>query len=462
MKTAQSGPVALRVGAAIIRPVTPALSELIEFLRIPSVSADPAHNEDMRRAAAWLEAKLSSLGFEAEVIPTPGHPIVYAERVVDPQAATVLVYGHYDVQPADPLELWKTPPFEPTLRDGRLYARGSSDDKGQVFAHIAAVESLGNALPVNVKFAIEGEEEVGFGNLVPWLKSNLGRLGADVLVVSDSSMLAPGQPALTYGLRGIALMEVRLQGAARDLHSGTYGGGAPNPIHAAAWMITRLKGEDGSIQIPGFYAKVRPASEAERAMYTELPFDEGEFAAAIGATAMPGEEGYGLLERLWVRPTLDVNGIWGGYQGEGSKTVIPAKAGFKLSMRLVPDQDPHEIYALVKAYLGAILPAGYSMEVVSQGEGKPVVTEFDSPAMRAAAAALERVWGKKPVFNRMGGSVPIVADFQELLGIPIVMMGFGLDDDNLHSPNEKFDLVNFEKAIEASREFLLEFAKVAR
>lgn len=413
----------------------------------------------MRRAALWLEAKLRSLGFSVEVVPTANHPIVYAEKHVAGDAKTVLFYGHYDVQPPDPLELWETPPFEPTIRDGKLYARGSSDDKGQIFAHIAAAESLGDRLPVNLKFVIEGEEEVGFGNLVPWVRKNLDRLQADVLVVSDSSMLAPGQPALTYALRGIALTEVRLQGAARDLHSGTYGGGAPNPIQVAAYLITRLKDENGIIRVPGFFDRVRPVSEGELEMYRELPFDEEEFAASIGASAMPGEPHHSLLERIWARPTLDVNGIWGGYQGEGSKTVIPAKAGFKLSMRLVPDQDPGEILELTEQYLEAILPSGCSMEIVNHGEGKPVVTEFDSAPMRAAFAALEKAWGKKPVFNRMGGSVPIVADFQELLSIPIVMMGFGLDDDNLHSPNEKFDLINFEKAIEASRGFLLEFAK---
>jgi len=413
----------------------------------------------MKKAAGWLEAKLRSIGFNVEVVPTPNHPIVYAEKHLSDIAPTVLFYGHYDVQPPDPLELWHTPPFEPTLRDGKIYARGSSDDKGQIFAHIAAMESLGDQLPVNVKLVIEGEEEVGFGNLVPWLEGNLARLKADVLVVSDSSMLAPGIPAITYALRGIALLEVRLQGSARDLHSGTYGGGAPNPIHAAATMIAKLKNQDGKIQIPGFYDKVRPLSEQEQKLYHELPFDAAEFAAAIGASAMPGEAGYSLLERIWARPSLDVNGIWGGYQGEGSKTVIPAKAGFKLSMRLVPDQDPEAIYALTKAYLEHILPAGYSLEILPHGVGKPVVTELDSAPMQAASRALEKAWGRKPVFNRMGGSVPIVADFQQLMNIPIVMMGFGLDDDNLHSPNEKFDLINFEKAIESSRNFLLEFAK---
>lgn len=436
-----------------------ALTELFELLSIPSVSADPAYQDGINRAAAWLEAKLQATGFEVEVVPTTHHPIVYAQKIVSPEAPTVLFYGHYDVQPPDPLELWDTPPFEPTIRDGKIFARGSSDDKGQIFAHIAAVESLGSELRANVKFVIEGEEEVGFGNLVPWVKANLDRLQADVLVVSDSSMLAPGIPAITYALRGIALLEVRLQGAARDLHSGTYGGGAPNPIHAAAHLIAQLKDPHGVIQIPGFYDGVRPISERERGMYGELPFDSEEFARAIGASLMPGEPGYSLLERIWARPTLDVNGIWGGYQGEGSKTVIPAKAGFKLSMRLVPGQDPDQILGLTKAYLQQILPPGYQMEIVEHGVGKPVVTELDNPAMQAAAKALEAAWGRKPVFNRMGGSVPIVADFQELLGIPIVLMGFGLDDDNLHSPNEKFDLINFEKAIESSARFLELFGK---
>ncbi len=437
-----------------------ALSELFELISIPSVSADPKYWPDVKRAAIWLEAKLRAIGFVVEVVPTSHHPIVYAEKIVSKTAPTVLIYGHYDVQPPDPLELWHTPPFEPTLRDGKIYARGSSDDKGQIFAHIAAVESLGEALPVNVKFVIEGEEEVGFGNLVPWIKDNLARLEADVLLVSDSSMLAPGQPAITYALRGIALMEVRLEGAARDLHSGTYGGGAPNPIHAAAWMIAKLKTEDGVIRIPGFYDKVRAISEQERQIYRDLPFDAAGFQAEIGADLMPGEPNYSLLERIWARPTLDVNGIGGGYQGEGSKTVIPSKAFFKLSMRLVPDQDPEEVYQLTKAYLQQIKPQGYRMEIIHHGVGKSVVTDLETPAMQAASRAIEQAWGKKPVFNRMGGSVPIVADFKELMHIPIVMMGFGLDDDNLHSPNEKFDLINFEHAIVSSRNFMLEFAKI--
>lgn len=430
------------------------LDALIEFLRIPSVSANPAHKEDVARAARWLEAKLSALGFQVEVVATPGHPIVYAERIVDPQAPTVLIYGHYDVQPPDPLELWHTPPFEPTLQEGKLYARGASDDKGQIYAHIAAVEDLGPDLGVNVKFVIEGEEEISSAHLEPFVRSNAERLGADVLLISDGAMYAPGVPSLEYGLRGLVYMEVRLEGANRDLHSGVYGGAAPNPIHAAAWMIAKLKGEDGRILVPGFYDAVRELTEEERANLASLNFDAAAFASSIGAEALPGEPGWGALERTWVRPTLDVNGIWGGYQGEGSKTVIPAKAGFKFSMLLVPDQDPEAIQKAVTEYLQRIKPEGYRMEILYHGTGKPVVTELDSPYMRKAAQALEAAWGRKPVFTRSGGSIPIVANFQELLGIPVVLLGMGLNDDNLHSPNEKFDLVNYEKGIEASRNFL--------
>jgi len=430
------------------------LENLLEFLRIPSVSANPDHKADVERAARWLEAKLTGLGFTAEVIPTPGHPIVYAEKMVSPSAPTVLIYGHYDVQPPDPLELWHTPPFEPVVRDGRIYARGASDDKGQVYAHIAAVENLGAELGVNVKFLIEGEEEVSSVHLEPFVRANRERLQADVLLISDGSMYAPGVPSLEYGLRGLVYMEVRLEGAARDLHSGTYGGAAPNPIHAAAWMIARLKDEDGRVLVPGFYDAVRPLSEAERENFASLPFDAAAFARSIGADALPGEPGWGALERTWVRPTLDVNGIWGGYQGEGSKTVIPAKAGFKFSMRLVPDQDPHAIREAVTAYLHRILPEGYRMNILYHGIGKPVVTDLESPPMRAAAQALEQTWGRKPVFTRAGGSIPVVADFQELLGTPIVLLGMGLNDDNLHSPNEKFDLECFEKGIQASENLL--------
>ncbi len=430
------------------------LDELKQFLAIPSLSADPAYQADVERAAAWLSEKLSALGFSAELVPTKGHPIVYAERQVSRDAPTILIYGHYDVQPPDPLELWTTPPFEPTIRDGRIYARGASDDKGQVFAHIAAVEALGTNLRVNVKFVIEGEEEIGSPSLAPFVEANKTKLAADVVLVSDSPMFASGLPSLTYALRGLAYLEIRLEGAAHDLHSGSYGGAAPNPIHAAAHMITHLKDEEGHIQIPGFYDRVRPISDKERSLWHNLPFDPAALAASIGAETLPGEAGYGVLERLWARPTLDANGIWGGYQGEGSKTVIPAQAGFKLSMRLVPDQDPREIEVLTENYLRQIVPQGYRIRVLRHHNGLPAVTPLDSPAVQLAAKALEEAWGKPAAFIREGGSIPIVSVFQETLGAQVILMGLGLSDDNLHAPNEKLDLLNFEKGIAASRAFL--------
>ncbi|ADR36618.1 peptidase M20 [Oceanithermus profundus DSM 14977] len=430
------------------------LNQLLEFLAIPSVSADPSHKQDVERAAHWLDNRLSEAGFAVEVVPTTGHPIVYAEKQVDASAPTVLVYGHYDVQPPDPLELWETPPFEPTIKDGKIYARGASDDKGQVFAHVAAAMQLADDLPVNLKFLIEGEEEVGSPNLVPFVKEHRRRLAADVVLISDSPMFAPGLPTLTYGLRGLAYLEVRLRGLARDVHSGAYGGAVPNAAHAAAWMIAQLKDPMGWIRIPGFYDDVVPVAPEERAMWARLPFDEEAFKAEVGAEATPGEPGYGILERRWARPTLDVNGLGSGYQGEGSKTVIPAEAFFKFSMRLVPDQDPEKIADLAEAYLREILPEGYAMEVIRHHGGDPVVVPTNSPPMQAAAQALEEAWGRETVFTREGGSIPIVADFMRELEAPVVLMGFGLESDNLHAPNEKFDAVNFEKGIEASKNFL--------
>jgi acetylornithine deacetylase/succinyl-diaminopimelate desuccinylase-like protein len=430
------------------------LSQLLEFLAIPSVSADPKHKPDVERAARWLADRLGAAGFAVEVAPTPGHPIVYAEKFVAEDAPTVLVYGHYDVQPPDPLELWATPPFEPTIKDGKIYARGASDDKGQVFAHVAAAAQIGDDLPVNLKFLIEGEEEVGSAHLVPFVREHRERLAAEAVLISDSPMFAPGLPTLTYGLRGLAYLEVRLRGLARDVHSGAYGGAVPNAAHAAAWMIAQLKDPMGWVRIPGFYDDVVPVAPEERAMWAKLPFDEAAFREEVGAQRTPGEPGYGVLERRWARPTLDVNGLGSGYQGEGSKTVIPAEAFFKFSMRLVPNQDPEKIADLAEAYLHAILPEGYAMEVLRHHGGDPVVVPLDSPPMRAAAQALEEAWGRETVFTREGGSIPIVADFMRELGAPVVLMGFGLESDNLHAPNEKFDVVNFEKGIEASKNFL--------
>ncbi|WP_457637506.1 dipeptidase [Oceanithermus sp.] len=430
------------------------LNELVDFLKIPSVSANPDNKEDVGRAARWLEERLRAAGFSVEVTPTAGHPIVYAEKYAGADRPTVLIYGHYDVQPPEPLELWDTPPFEPTIKDGKIYARGASDDKGQVFAHVAAVSQLSENLPLNVKFVIEGEEEVGSPNLVPFVEANRERLATDAVLISDSPMFAPGLPTLTYGLRGLTYMEVRLRGLDRDVHSGAYGGAVPNAAHAAAWMISKLKDEMGWVRIPGFYDDVEPISPEEREMWRRLPFDPREYAAEIGAGDTSGEPGYSILERRWARPTFDVNGIGSGYQGEGSKTVIAAEAFFKFSMRLVPNQDPDRIADLTEAYLRQILPTGYQMEVIRYHGGQPVLVPTDSPPMQAAAAALEKAWGRETVFTREGGSIPIVHDFMRVLGAPVVLMGFGLESDNLHAPNEKLDLINFEKGIEASKNFM--------
>ncbi|AAS80481.1 dipeptidase [Thermus thermophilus] len=424
------------------------LTELFAFLSIPSVSTDPARREDVRRAALWLAERLKARGFRTELHETPLHPILYAERFVDEKAPTVLVYGHYDVQPPDPLELWESPPFSPVVREGRIYARGASDDKGQLFAHVLAAEEA----PVNLKFLVEGEEEIGSPHLPPFVRANREKLRADVVLVSDGAMFAPHTPTLTYGLRGLCYLEVRLRGARRDLHSGAFGGVAPNPIQALGWLLARLKDEGtGKVLIPGFYERVRPVPEEEKALWPSL--DEEALKRELGVEVLPGEEGYAPLERLWARPTLDPNGIWGGYQGEGSKTVIPAEAGMKLSMRLVPDQDPEEVADQAEAYLKAVCPPGYALEVRRLHGGRPVLTDPFSPPMRLMARALEEVWGRPPVYTREGGTIPVVAELKETLGAPIVLLGLGLPDDNLHAPNEKLDLVNLEKGVEVIRRF---------
>jgi acetylornithine deacetylase/succinyl-diaminopimelate desuccinylase-like protein len=437
--------------------------ELFELLRIPSVSADPAHAGDMTRAADFLQLKLQALGFTARVDPTahdgkPGHPLVYAERLDAPGKPTVLIYGHYDVQPEAPLEEWITPPFEPTVRDGRIYARGSTDDKGQAYAHVRGVEVLlaAGPLPVNVKFLLEGEEEVGSPSLEAYLSEHAGALKADVIVISDGSRFAPDVPTVTYGLRGLSYVEILVQGANRDLHSGSYGGAAPNPINALAEIISRLKDDQGRVTIPGFYDGVEELTAEEREMWAKLPHSDEEFAASIGVPALPGEAGYSTLERLWARPTLDVNGIWGGYQGEGSKTVIAAKAGAKVSMRLVPGQDPARVTELVQAYVPTLAPAGVTVEVRGLHGGQPVKVEFDSPYIQAADRALRRVYGKPAAFARGGGSIPIVADFRRILGAPVLLVDFGLNEDAPHSPNESFALEDYHNGILTSAYLLQE------
>ncbi|MCD0161815.1 dipeptidase [Deinococcus sp. 6YEL10] len=432
--------------------------ELFALLRLPSVSADPTRTADMAATAEFLRAKLDGLGFTARIDPTAGHPVVYAERLNAPGKPTVLIYGHYDVQPEAPLEEWVTPPFEPTIRDGRIYARGSTDDKGQAYAHVKGVELLlaQGELPVNVKFLLEGEEEIGSPNLEPYLRDHAEELKADVIVISDGSRFAPEIPTITYGVRGLSYVEIHVQGANRDLHSGSYGGAAPNPINALAEIITRLKDDQGRVTIPGFYDGIDELTDTERQMWADLPHSDTEFAASIGVPALPGEAGYTTLERLWGRPTLDVNGIWGGYQGEGSKTVIAAKAGAKVSMRLVPGQDPDRITQLITDYVPTLAPAGTTATVHPHHGGRPFKFDLNSPYNLAANRALKRVFGREAVFARTGGSIPIVAAFNDLLHAPVLFVDLGLNEDAPHSPNESFAVSDYHNGILTSAYLLQE------
>jgi acetylornithine deacetylase/succinyl-diaminopimelate desuccinylase-like protein len=425
------------------------VTELVEFLRIPSISAQPTHTADVRRNAEHLAGAAREAGLTTvEVVETQGHPAVYAERIVDPALPTVLVYGHHDVQPVDPLDEWVSPPFEPQVRDGRLYARGAVDDKGQVYMHLKAIEAhlrTRGELPVNLRLIVEGEEEIGsvhFDELVDSLRE---RLVADVAVVSDTGIFARGVPSLTVGLRGLCGVEVYVRGPSLDLHSGVFGGAVQNPVEALARMLASLKDPaTGRVTVPGFYDDVVPPTAEERAGYASLPFSEDDFrAAAGGITETVGEEGWTILERRWVRPTLEINGIWGGYQGEGSKTIIPAQAGAKISCRLVPAQKPEVVSELVASALRAAAPPGVTVEVVVKHGGNPVVTPADHPAVRAASRAMAAVFGKDPVVIREGGSIPPVELFQRVLGIQSVLVGVGLPDDQIHAPNEKFDLDHY-------------------
>lgn len=436
-------------------------AELFDLLRIPSVSADSTHKSDMLRAAQFLRDKLTAIGLTARVDSTAGHPVVYAERLGSPGRPTVLIYGHYDVQPETPAEEWITPPFEPTVRDGRIYARGATDDKGQAYAHVKGVELLlqDGELPVNVKFLLEGEEEIGSPNLEAYLREHANELACDVIVISDGSRFARDVPTVTYGLRGLSYVEVHVQGANRDLHSGSYGGVAPNPINALCGIIANLKDEQGRITIPGFYDGIQELTQQERDMWATLPHSDEEFSASIGVSALPGEEGYTTLERIWGRPTLDVNGIWGGYQGEGSKTVIAAKAGAKISMRLVPGQDPVRITRLIQEYIPSIAPKGVTVNVIDHHGGQPVAMDLDSPFIAAADRALERVYGKKAAFARTGGSIPIVAAFRDVLGAPVLLVDMGLNEDAPHSPNESFAVEDYHNGILTSAYLLQELAK---
>ncbi|MGN7723803.1 dipeptidase [Chitinophaga sp. 22620] len=438
------------------------LNELLELLRIPSVSADSRHNEDTKRCAEAVKQRLTEAGAEkVEVCPTAGHPIVYGEKIIDPSLPTVLVYGHYDVQPPDPLDLWTSPPFEPVIKDGKIFARGACDDKGQFFMHVKAFETMikTNTLPCNIKFMIEGEEEVGSNNLGIFLDENKDRLKADVVLISDTSMISLDTPSIDTGLRGLAYMEVEVTGPNRDLHSGVYGGAVANPATILAKMIASLHDENNHVTIPGFYDGVLELSPAERENLNKAPFDEAEYKKDLGVDELWGEKGYTTIERTGIRPTLEVNGIWGGYTGEGAKTVLPGKAFAKISMRLVPNQDWVKISDLFKAHIEKIAPKSVKVKVTAHHGGSPYVTPTDHLAFKAASQAIAATFGKEPIPVRGGGSIPIVALFEKVLGLKTVLMGFGLDSDNLHSPNEKYDLANFYKGIETIPYFHQFFAE---
>lgn len=440
------------------------LEQLLEFLCIPSVSTDSAYKSDVRRAAEWLVTELEQQGFKAQLFDTPKHPVVFAEYRVDDALPTVLVYGHYDVQPPDPEDLWDSPPFDPVVTENEVIARGASDDKGQVYAHVKGAEAViaeTGTLPVNLKFIIEGEEEIGSPNLTPFIEEHRALLAADIVLISDGAMIAPETPTVTYGLKGLAYVEVRVKGADLDLHSGAYGGGVPNPINGLAKMIALLHDENGRVTVPGFYDAVLELTAEEREAFERVPFDESEFARGIGVSATPGEEAYGLLERLWARPTLDANGIGGGFQGEGAKTVIPSEASAKISCRLVPNQDPADITQKLSTFLKENAPMGLKVSVTDLHGGMPALTPLDSPAVQAAAEALEKVFSKETIFARTGGTIPVVSTFQKLLEADVVLVGFGNQDDRIHSPNEKFDLASYYKGIEASAALLSAFAELS-
>jgi succinyl-diaminopimelate desuccinylase len=438
-------------------------ADLCELLAIPSVSADRGYRADVRRAAEWVADQFRQMGLETELVETDGHPIVYAESPPVTGAPVALVYGHYDVQPPDPLDEWISPPFEPTRRDGNIYARGATDDKGQMLTHVKSVQAWLDCqanLPLQVKFVIEGEEEVGSQSLQKFLAEQRSQLAADVVVISDTSQFARDQPAITYGLRGIAYFELRLTGPRQDLHSGTFGGSVANPANALSMLLSSLINEEGRIQIPGFYDEVRPLADREREQFAALPFNERAFMAQIGVQSLAGETAYSTLERRWARPTFDVHGLWGGYQGEGGKTVLPAKAGAKFSFRLVPDQDPKQVHERLLAHLTERCPPGVEMELIDLHGALGFVVPLESPYVGAAAKAIERGFGRSPVFIREGGSIPIVTEFTEQLGAETLLLGWGLDDDNTHSPNEKFCLADFHRGIRSSAYLWNELGKI--
>ena len=439
------------------------LEELLELLRIPSVSARSEHKDDMLRCAKAVQQKLLEAGADkAEVYTTEGHPVVYGEKIIDPSKPTVLVYGHYDVQPPDPVELWHSGPFDPVIKDGKIFARGACDDKGQVFMHVKALETLTrtNTLPLNIKFIIEGEEEVGSPNLATFVKQNKELLKADVILISDTSMLSLQTPSMDVGVRGLSYIEVEVTGPNRDLHSGTYGGAVANPIVILCNMIASLHDHNNHITIPGFYDDVVVATEEERKLMAEAPFDEAEYKQDLGVKELWGEKGYSTNERTGIRPTLEVNGIWGGYSAEGAKTVLPSKAHAKISCRLVPNQKSDTITTILINHIKSIAPPSVDVKVMIHHGGEPYMTPIDSKGFKAASKAIETTFGKHPIPVRGGGSIPICSLFEQELAIKIIFMGFGLDSDNLHSPNEKFNLENYYKGIETIPYFHKYFAEM--
>ncbi len=441
------------------------LEELLELLRIHSVSARTENKADMIKCAEAVKARLLEAGADkVEIFPTAGHPVVYGEKITDPSKPTVLVYGHYDVQPADPLELWHSGPFEPVIKDGKIYARGACDDKGQFYMHIKALETMVNtdSLPTNLKFIIEGEEEVGSPNLATFIKEKKDMLKADVILISDTAMLSLDTPSIDVGVRGLSYIEVEVTGPNRDLHSGVYGGAVANPITILAQIIASLHDENNHITIPGFYDDVLESSAAERAEMAKAPYDEAEYKHDLGVTTLWGEKGYTTNERTGIRPTLEVNGIWGGYTGEGAKTVLPSKAFAKISCRLVPNQTSAKMTKLLIEHLEKAAPAGITLKASEHHGGDPYLTPVDSIEYRAASKAIETTFGKAPIPVRGGGSIPITALFESVLGLKTVFLGFGLDSDNLHSPNEKYDLANFYKGIETIPYFHQFFAEMKK
>lgn len=449
------------IGAHLDKQRARHLTQLQELLRIPSISTDSARAADVKRAAEWVHRRLLAAGCtSAEVYKTARHPVVYGEWLGAPGQPTILVYGHYDVQPVDPLNLWKIPPFEPTIKNGRIHARGASDDKGQFIIHINALEAhlaVNGTCPVNVKFLIEGEEEIGSPNLEGFLRKHRKRLACDAVVVSDTAMFAKGLPSICYGLRGLTYFELRLRGTDRDLHSGTYGGAVANPAAVLVRLLASLKDERGHVTIPGFYDDVKSLTRQERSGFAKLPHSDAAFRRSIAAPALEGEAGYTTLERIWARPTLEINGIWGGFTGEGAKTVIPAEARAKVSMRLVPHQSSTDIGLKFARHMKRIVPKSVDLDVIELHGGEAWLAPIDHEALRAASRALERAFSRKPVFVREGGSIPVVATFERLLRVPTVLMGIGLNEDNLHAPNEKLDVDNFHGGVRASAFFMEEF-----